>query len=574
MLNWLQIRHFAIANQIELEPGSGLNVITGETGAGKSIAIRALSQVLGQRADSSMVRHGCQRAEIEAGFTVDDNPAALELLRSLELDEDGECLLRRVISADSGSKAYINGRIVTATVLRQVGETLLDIHGQHEHQSLLHRDTQRTLLDRFAGISDQVQALQNNYHSLRESVTRLHALRSESAAAQEKLDFLKYQVNELEQFAPAPDEWAELHAAHQRIHHRADLVAALQTAEQCLFGEDMQGLSADSQLGAALGALERVGEFDPDIAELGRLVSEARTLVEETRDGLRSAAESSAFDEQELAAIEQRYDTHIDLARKHRVDPEHLFEHYQRLCKDLDQVENPERSEQRLLEEINAAASTCREFAGRISGRRREAARRLSAGVSGSMQKLAMEGGTFSVALKPEAGNLAVEGLEQQLAGIGLDTGNESVVFEVSTNAGMPSLPLARVASGGELSRISLAIQLILADPNNAKTLVFDEVDVGVGGKTAAVIGKMLSQLAESRQILCITHLPQVAAFGNRHFQVEKRQGDQVDLTVRPLDEAGRIQEIARMVGGEHASEESLAHAQSLLQQCARREAE
>jgi len=565
VLTWLQIKHFAIADYIELDLVDGLSVITGETGAGKSIIINALSLVLGQRADASVVKHGQQRAEIQANFDISACEPARVLLAELDLDEGGECQLRRVINAESGSKAYINGRMVTAGILRQVGEYLLDIHGQHEHQSLLRADTQRELLDKYSGIGEQVRNLQTCYHTLTQTLARLEKLRDDSASAHEKLDFLQYQVDELAQFAPLQNEWPVLYANHQRIHHQAELATSVQNAEQALFGNDASPSSVSSQLALAISELEKAQTIDPDLKDISELLLEAQTLVVESESSLRHAGESIAFDENELQSIEQRYAAYMDLARKHRIEPEQVYETYQNLLSQLEMAENPELSEQALLDEIHTLGEQYRKLAKTISSKRAEHARKLSDAVSDAMQTLAMEGGEFEVVLQSVAPALNHSGNESRLAGIGRETGNEKISFEVSTNTGMPSLALARVASGGELSRISLAIQLILSDLATVNSLVFDEVDVGVGGKTAAIIGKMLAQLAKKRQILCITHLPQVAAFGSQHYRVNKYQGEQVQLNIKALDESGKITEIARMVGGENVTEESLAHARSLI---------
>ncbi len=565
MLTWLQIKHFAIADYIELDLVEGLSVITGETGAGKSIIINALSLALGRRADASVVMHGRQRAEIQANFDISACEPVRVLLTELDLDEEGECQLRRVINAESGSKAYINGRMVTAGILRQVGEYLLDIHGQHEHQSLLRADTQRELLDKYAGIGEQVRHLQSCYHTLAQTLARLEKLRDDSASAHKKLEFLQYQVDELAQFAPLQDEWPELYANHQRIHHQAELATSVQNTEQALFGNDASPSSVSSQLALAISELEKAQAIDPDLKDISELLLEAQTLVVESETSLRHAGESIAFDENKLQSIEQRYAAYMDLSRKHRIEPEQVYEIYHDLLSQLEMAENPELSEQTLLDEIHTLGEQYRKLAKTISSKRTEHAQKLSEAVSDAMQTLAMEGGKFEVVLQPVISVLNPGGNESRHTEIGRETGNEQISFEVSTNPGMPRLALARVASGGELSRISLAMQLILSDLATVNSLVFDEVDVGVGGKTAAIIGKMLAQLAGKRQIICITHLPQVAAFGSQHYRVSKQQGEQVQLNIEALDESGKITEIARMVGGEIVTDESLAHARSLL---------
>lgn len=566
MLRSLQIKHFAIAEHIELDIRPGLNVITGETGAGKSIIIRALGMVLGQRADSSMVKHGRQRADILADFDISGHPAVNALLLELDVDDDeGECLLRRVINADSGSKAYVNGHMVTAGTMRKIGEQLLDIHGQHEHQSLLRNEVQQTILDKYAGLSSQVTQLQEIYSGLRTSIHALETLRSEADAAHEKLAFLNYQVDELEQFSPQQDEWETLYSRHQKIHHQAELGASVQAAEHLLFGSLSDSDGANAQLGRAIVELQKAQEIDPALKDISNLLKEAQTLLNESELGLRHASESLTLDEAELDQIEQRYSGYLDYARKHRVEPEQLFNCYISLSTQLQTALNPECSEASLLEKISMLALQYEQLAREISEQRNRAAGRLSREISDSMQSLAMEGGAFMIELEAVDTLPCPEGLNDRFPSIGRNSGYEKVKFEVSTNAGMPAQALSKIASGGELSRISLAMQLILSDLASVETLVFDEVDVGVGGKTAAVIGRMLAQLANSRQTICITHLPQVAAFGSSHFHVNKRQGKQVALSIDELDDQGKIDEIARMVGGESITEESLAHAQKLI---------
>ena len=566
MLSWIQIKNFAIADHIELDISSGLSVITGETGAGKSIIINALSLVLGQRADAGMVKHGHQRAEIQANFEISKNIALKQLLTELSLDEDNECQLRRIIHTESGSKAYVNGRSVTASVLRQIGEKLLDIHGQHEHQSLLRSETQRDLLDKYANISADVSALEDCYQSLRQACNTLNQLQTDSASAHEKLAFLQYQAEELEQFSPKLDEWKALNTRHQRIHHQAELAESIQSAEQTLFGDANDSNAVSKQLNLAITELEKAQLIDPQFKQISDILVEAQTLIDESESGLRQASESVSLDEAELAMTEQRYATFMEFSRKHRVKPDQLFDTYQSLLSQLEHSKSPEKNAQALHDKICSSAKQYQQLAGKISRNRRKYAAKLSKNITQSMQLLSMEGGEFEVSLQTVQSNLDLPDDNQELPAIGGEFGYEKIVFQVSTNAGMPKLALTKVASGGELSRISLAIQLILSDIAAVNTLVFDEVDVGVGGKTAAVIGKMLANLARSRQILCITHLPQVASYGAQHFYVNKQQGKQVQLTIHALENEDKVSEIARMVGGETQTEESVAHARTLIQ--------
>jgi DNA repair protein RecN (Recombination protein N) len=566
MLSWLQIKNLAIADHIELDISAGLSVITGETGAGKSIIINALGLVLGQRAEAGLVKHGQRRAEIQANFEISDNTALRQLLTELSLDEDDECQLRRVIHAESGSKAYVNGRSVTASVLRQIGEQLLDIHGQHEHQSLLRGETQRELLDKYANISADVHALEDCYLSLRKTCNTLNQLQSDSASAHERLAFLQYQVEELEQFSPQADEWKVLNARHQRIHHQAELVENIQTAEQALFGDANDSNAVSKQLNSAIAELAKAQLIDSQFKQITDILHEAQTLIDESESALAKISDSISLDKDELADTELRYAAYMEFSRKHRVKPDALFATYQSLVSQLEHNQNPEKNEQALRNKIQFLAKKYQTLGRKISQKRRKYAAKLSEDITKSMQLLAMEGGVFEVSMQAVQSNLSSPDNALELPPIGSESGYEKIIFKVSTNAGMPKSALTKVASGGELSRISLAIQLILSDIAAVNTLVFDEVDVGVGGKTAAVIGKMLAKLARSRQILCITHLPQVASYGAQHFYVDKQQGKQVQLTIHALANEDKVAEIARMVGGERQTEESIAHARTLIQ--------
>ncbi len=566
MLRWIQIRNFAIADQIELDFDSGLSVITGETGAGKSIIINALGLVLGQRAEASVIKHGNARAEVQAHFDIANLPALKAELAALALDEENECQLRRVILQDAPSKAYINGRAVSVRTLRQIGEQLMDIHSQHEHQSLLRPDTQRELLDKYAGISTQVRELESTYRKLHQACGELAQLRKETSTAHDKLSFLQYQVNELAQFSPEPDEWDALHTSHRRIHHQAELVESIKVAEQALFSGQVDTTPASSQLNLAISSLEKAQDFDAKLEQTTELLQEAQTLILESELNLRQLSESIVLDESELQSIEQRYAGYMELSRKHHVAPDDIYETYRTLLDKLERTQHPEEREQALHDQIRSLAKNYQKRASVISSKRQKQAIGLSRSITAAMQNLAMQGGAFEMSLAATPCSLDIPEDLEDLPPIGQETGYEKVLFKVSTNTGMPKLPLAKIASGGELSRISLGVQMILSNVATINTLVFDEVDVGVGGKTAAVIGKMLAKLGESQQILCITHLPQVASFSKQHYLAQKSQGSKVQLRIQPLSEPEKIAEIARMVGGETQTKESMAHARSLLQ--------
>lgn len=564
MLISLQIRHFAIAEELLVSTSKGLNVITGETGAGKSIMIRALSLLLGQRADLSMIKHGKQRAEIQANFEVSNQPKLVALLHYLSLDDEQECQLRRIISVESGSKAFVNGRQVTLRVLHDIGEHLLNIHGQHEHQFLLQADKQRELLDQYANIQEDVLHLGVCYQELNQAIKQLNILQDNAISSQDKRSYLQFQADELDRFSPKNNEWEALQIQHQRIHNQAQLSENIISAEHALFRHEH---NASEQLSTALHALSNAQEIDPSLTQVQQILLESQTLLNEAEGALNAASESVIFDESELAQIEQRYTTYVDLSQKHKIQPNALFSFHEGLLKQLADMDSPQLNEQAHRKNILSLTTNYQTLSTKISQQRKHYAKKLSTQVSELMQTLAMKGGTFNVRISPVNSNNKLIDETLSLEGVGHEWGNDQIYFEVSTNTGIPVMPLGKIASGGEISRISLALQLILSDQQSAPTLIFDEVDVGVGGKTAAIIGRLLAKLAQNRQIICITHLGQVAAFGNNHFHIEKNQNEHVQLKIIKLDESQRIEEIARMVGGELINTETRAHARALLKQ-------
>ncbi|HEX7044830.1 MAG TPA: DNA repair protein RecN [Burkholderiales bacterium] len=556
MLTSLHIRDFAIIRALDLETAAGLTVLTGETGAGKSILVDALALVLGGRADSGVVRHGCARAEVSASFALDAKSDAARWLEEHELDADGDCVLRRVIDAERGSKGFINGRPVPIQSLRELGEFLVDIHGQHEHQSLLRRDAQRQLVDDYAGLAEAVAEVARRYEAVRGLDERIAALSRESADRGARLELLRHQVKELEALNLKADEVAALEEEHARLANGAELLEGVQAAAQALY--DDEETAAARMLAQVARRLEGLAQYDAKLGEIAALVNEAGIQIDEAAKRLHHYLGDLDLDPARLQWLDQRLGTIHDLARKHRVRAEELPALLLRLQAELAETEDYDGMLARLHEELRAARGRYLEAAAKVTAGRRQAAKKLTRLVSERMQELGMAGGRFEVALTPLP--------EDELS----PHGRERIEFLVSTNPDQPARPLAKVASGGELSRISLALQVVAAASGRIPTLIFDEVDVGVGGRVAEIVGQQLRALAASRQVLCITHLPQVAALGMHHLRVVKQAVDgATQVEVQPLTSAERVHEIARMLGGVEISKKTIAHAEDMLNRAA-----
>lgn len=552
MLTSLHIRDFAIIRALDLETAPGLTVLTGETGAGKSIVVDALALVLGGRADSGVVRHGCTRAEVAASFSLDPKSDAARWLKEHELDADGDCVLRRVIDAERGSKGFINGRPVPIQSLRELGELLVDIHGQHEHQSLLRRDAQRQLVDDYAGLGEAVADVARHYEAVRGLEERVATLSRESADRGARLELLRHQVKELEALNLKPDEVAALEEEHARLANGAELLEGAQAAAQALY--DDEETAVVRVLAQVARRLEGLAQYDAKLGEIAVLVNEAGIQVDEAAKQLHHYLGDLELDPARLQWLDQRLGTIHDLARKHRVRAEELPALLERLQAELAETEDYDGTLARLHEELRAARGRYLEAAAKVTAGRRQAAKKLTRLVSERMQELGMAGGRFEVALIP----LPDDELSPH--------GRERIEFLVSANPDQPARPLAKVASGGELSRISLALQVVAAASGRIPTLIFDEVDVGVGGRVAEIVGQQLRALAANRQVLCITHLPQVAALGMHHLRVVKTTLDgATQVEVQPLTQAERVHEIARMLGGVEISKKTIAHAEDML---------
>jgi DNA repair protein RecN (Recombination protein N) len=550
MLRLLSIRNFAVVESLEVEFRPGFTVLTGETGAGKSILLDALSLLLGDRFEARQLRPGADRAEIAAEFDGDDPAELRSWLAAQDLGDDGPLLLRRVLDAQGRSRAYVNGRPATLAQLAEIGERLIELHGQHAHQSLGRPEAQRQLLDAFGGAEALAREVAAAWSAWREAVERRDLAGTEAAARQAERDALTTRDAELSALGPTSDEWQALALAQSRLAHAATLLEAAATAESEL-------TDGEAALGARLAALaHRLGQaaqHDPALADIVLLADEAKIRVDEAARGLRAYREHLDLDPGELARVEARLAAFHDLARKYRVRPEALPGLAEETAHRL--AELVADSDAAALE--RAAEQARRSFdslARELSARRKAAAEALAKRVDAMMKKLAMAGGHCEIALAPVPEPASF--------------GAERVEFRVATHPKQPLGPLARVASGGELSRLALAIQVVLAEVGRVPTLIFDEVDVGIGGAVAATVGRMLHELGLRRQVLCVTHLPQVAACADEHYRVTKIGRDNaVASELSQLAAGARVEELARMLGGHEITAKTRAHAGELLAQ-------
>ena len=549
MLKFLSIRDFVIVSSLELKFSSGFTTLTGETGAGKSILIDALSLALGERGDAAMVRSGCERAEIAAEFDIARLPQMLAWLREQELEGDaGVCLLRRVLDSGGRSRGFINGRSVTQQQMREAGEHLLDIHGQHAHQSLLRADAQRALLDGYAGVSDlagKISVLHRDWQALRHR--RISLSENADAVAAER-ELLKFQRDELHGLGFNAAEWQVLQADYARLAHAASL---LQTAEFGLETLSEADTACLAQLNALTVRIRDAIQHDASLGETLRMLESAQAELQEAVYALRHYQQRLDSDPQRLREQEQRIQSVMDAARKYRVAPEQLDVALQRietrlaeLGGDADLVE--------LEQQENTAQKNYVAAAQKLSAARKKSADKLSREITAALHTLAMPGGSFAVALLPLSEGNAY--------------GLEAIEFQVAANPGVPPRSLAKVASGGELSRISLAIQVATSQIASVPTLIFDEVDSGIGGRVAEIVGQLLKKLGTSYQVLCVTHLPQVAATADQQWQVSKTVENGVTLSrIAVLDGEQRVEEIARMLGGVKITETTRKHAAEML---------
>jgi len=549
MLRRLIIRDFVIVERLELEFGGGFTVLTGETGAGKSILIDALALALGERAEAIAVREGTGRADVTAEFDIDGNKALESWLAENELaGDDGICLLRRVVEASGRSRGFINGHPATTAQLREAGDMLVDIHGQHQHQSLSRPATQRALTDAYGSLTAQAEQVAEAWRTWQRRREERQTFEGNAAAINAERERLEWQLQELDGLKLEPGEWPAVGAEHARLAHAVSLIEAAQAGVEIL--DEGEG-AALAQLNGVIARLQPLLRHDARLKDILDALEPAQIQLQEGAGALRRYAERTDLDPQRLREVEQRLDALHTAARKYRVEPDALPElatHARERLAELSAGGDPETLRAREAE----AEAAYRDVAKKLTAGRKKAAKKLADAVTAGMQELAMQGGVFTVALEPLE-TAAAHGLEQ-------------IEFRVAPHAGMSPQPIAKTASGGELSRLSLAIQTVLSRVAHVPTLIFDEVDVGIGGRVAEIVGRMLKALGAKHQVMCITHLPQVAASADQQWQVSKRSvAGKPASAVVALDNRARVEEIARMLGGVKITATTRKHAAEML---------
>lgn len=555
MLTHLQIRNLAVVRNLDTDFSAGMTAITGETGAGKSIALDALGLCLGDRADADLVRAGQSKAEVIAEFELTPTSPALHWLERQELSDENHphtCIIRRTITQEGRSRAWINGAVATVTQLRELAPFLVNIHGQHEHQLLNRAEYQQRILDAYAGHSQLLQQVTEYYQHWR----KLHQQQKQWQQQQEEFaarrELLEYQVQELDEFGLSEGEFEQLDHEFKRAANTAGLKEDAEFALNVLF--EVEHNSAHGLVQAALSRLENQLDNDPQLADTVKLLSDAKVQIDEACRDLRHYYDNLDVDPATLAQIEQRVSQAVKLAKKHQVEPALLPQKHQQLSEELAQLSATESDLSTLEQSIQQASQAYRQAAAELSKSRQQAAAKLAKAITASMQQLSMPHGQFAIEVEHHA--------QQPATAMGTDT----IQFLVSANPGQPLQALAKTASGGELSRISLAIQVITANQLTTPTLMFDEVDVGVSGATAATVGKLLRQLGQQAQVICVTHLPQVAACAHQQLQVAKvTDGRSTETSMIALTEAERVLEIARLLGGDKVTESAKANAAELL---------
>jgi len=561
MLRHIHVRNFAIIDAVQLELTGGLTVMTGETGAGKSILVDALGLLLGDRAGAEAIRPGADRAELEALFSLETSPEARRLLAGHALDDPesgmgGECVLRRVIAREGGSRAFVNGRAVNLATLRELGGLLLDIHGQHEHQNLLKPGAQRDLLDAFGGHDAPRAAVAHAHQAWNATAERLEALREAGSFRSQRLDLLRYQVGELNALKPEPGEWPLIEAEHRRLTHAGRLIELTQGALLALYEGDSE--TVHGGLSHALALLDQGARTDEDLRPALDLLQQAEIQLREGIDQLRDYGRGLELDPERLAEVGARMTALHDAARKHRLRTEDLPELHQRLAEELAALEGEGESLEALEARLVEQARAYRTAAEKLSRARAQSAESLSTTVTESIHGLGMPHARFVIT--------ALFNPDASFTPHGLD----AIEMRVATNPGQSPQPLGKIASGGELSRISLALRVATAVHGQVASLVFDEVDTGIGGSVAEVVGRLLASLGRERQVLCVTHLPQVAAQGAHHLHVRKEQSaasTRIELVA--LDWKARIEELARMMGGVEITAQTRGLAKEMLERAA-----
>ncbi len=550
MLELLHIRNFAIIDSLELEFDRGLTALTGETGAGKSILLDAIKLIAGDRADSDSIRSGCDRAEISAHFDLADAAPARDWLAESDMLDGDDCVIRRRLAAGGRSKAFINGSSATLTQLRALCDRLLDIHGQHEHQSLQQARVQRELLDGFVGEDQLLASLRGAFDTCRELEARLEQARSGAHEREQRIDLLRLYCAELDELGAASGEAESLQIEYRRLANAGALLDKTAAIVDRLYDNDELNLQAI--LSQCVADLAELRQSDASLAASHDLINAAAIQLDEAAAELRRYRDTIELDDARLEAVNERIAALQSLARKHRVGVEELPRLTESLAGELATLESDAFDLDAIDAELEQARQAYRTLAGELSQKRTSTANQLSREITAVMQELGMQGGSFAIEVVPG----------ETFSASGLDT----IRYLVSANPGQPPRPLSRVASGGELSRISLAIQVIMSESSRIPTLIFDEVDAGVGGGVAEIVGNKLRLLGRDRQVLCVTHLPQVASQAHHHYRVDKSSdAGETRTAVTVLDSDARREEIARMLGGVEITERTRAHASEMI---------
>jgi DNA repair protein RecN (Recombination protein N) len=552
MLLNLTIIDLAVVKALDLELAKGMSVLTGETGAGKSILLTALGLALGDRADSGYVRPDCNRAEISLEFDLTNVPQAQQWLKDHELDDGQHCFIRRIVSDDSRSKAYINNRPATLQTLQALSEMLVQIHGQHAHLTLLDTDEQRRLLDAFGKNQTLLDKVNDSYQQWYKANKELENLSKASTDQLQREEFLRYQIGELQHLDLQNYNYAALSDEHSKLANLEHILTIGQRQVDSLYENDQ--LSANQMLTHAVAEITQIAQFAPELSEICSLLTEAQIQTEEAALQLRRFIKVQEADPQRMGILENQIAVIQKLSRKHHVSPEELPELAENLERELDGLTHSSERIETLTKQTEQLLNQYQELASGLSMQRRQQAIKLQQQISAMIKELGMPQGEFLVDCVAAEGSLPKS------------NGHDKIEFLVCANPGLPAKPLAKVASGGELSRISLAIQVTTASDNTTPTMIFDEVDSGIGGGIAEIVGQKLRSLGLGRQVLCVTHLPQVAAQAHHHLYVEKNnQTDITSSTVRLLDKDERIEEVARMLGGVKMTENTRAHAREML---------
>lgn len=551
MLADISVNNFAIVKSLQLELSAGMTTITGETGAGKSIAIDALGLCLGGRAETGMVRQGEDKTEVCATFQLDNNTHATRWLEDNELLDGNDCILRRLITKDGRSRAYINGSPVPLSQLKSLGQRLINIHGQHAHHQLMKSDHQLSMLDQYAGHLNLLEKVRHDYQAWRQCKNKLKELLQNSQENQAQKQLLQYQIKELNELALTETEFYELEQEHKRLANSGELASNCQQAIDVLYeGEETNALA---MLQSASQSLTQLAELDSKLATLPSMLDEAIIQVEEASSELRSYVDGIEMNPERMAWVEDRFSKVMSISRKHHVMAEDLYQHHQELLQQIEALDCSDEKLQAMEQEVSTLKQTFLTSAEKLSKSRKRYAKELDKLISKSMHELSMEKAKFHIDINSDSSHASPLGVDQ-------------ITFLVSTNPGQPLQAIAKVASGGELSRISLAIQVITAQKVDTPSLIFDEVDVGISGPTAAVVGKMLRTLGESTQVLCVTHLPQVAGCGHQQLFVAKQtKAGKTETQMHKLNQEQRVSELARLLGGSQITDSTLANAKELL---------